>query len=218
MNHLNITELIGLSPTLCNINTWHPREMKFLKENNEVIHWQNFVLRYNSSIRHAVNNAWIQYMNHFYMNHVDVYDDAKWRKLSCGYCRWTGALDVHWEERTVSVDMKCMVAKANVLLVRGGSCRNGVGNSISLVPSPRPTFISCRVGSPYGVWASLWRHVQIRTLCKLLRHTLQLLVQISPLKKKISNQTRNIFYKSCFLATSHRNSTACPALRTICKC
>jgi hypothetical protein len=82
--------------------------------------------------------------------------------------------------------MKCVVAKANILLLRGGSCRNGVGNSISLVLLPRPTFISCRVGSPYGVWASLWRHVQIRTLCKLLRHTLQFLVQISPLKKKIS--------------------------------
>jgi hypothetical protein len=57
---------INLWPTLCNISIWYPREIKVWKENDEVIHWQNFVLRYNSSIRHVINNTWIQYINPFY--------------------------------------------------------------------------------------------------------------------------------------------------------
>jgi len=116
-------------------------------------------------------------------------------------------LYLNWSDRcslrkwNVSVDMMWMAVKADVLLVREGCYRNGVGNSISLVLSPRHPFIRCRVGSPYWVWASLWRHVQIRTLCNLLRLTLQFLVQISSSTKKISfkPKEKHFLQKLCFL-------------------
>jgi hypothetical protein len=137
-------------------------------------------------------------------------------------------LEVNWSARcslriwNVSVDMMCVAVKANVLLVREGSCRNGGGNSIALdLLSRRHPFIRCRVGSQYGVWVSLWKHVQIRTLCNLLRHTLQLLVQISPFTKKISLKLneKHFLQKLCVLrvAALHRNRAACPAICTICR-
>lgn len=132
-------------------------------------------------------------------------------------------LQVNWSarcslrKRNVSVDMKCMAVKSNVLLVRWGCCSNGVGNSIS---SPRHPFIRCRVGSPCWVWASLWRHVQIRTLCNLLSHTLQLLILISSFTKKkfVQTKRKTFLQKLCFLAASHRKPAACPAFRAICRC